>query len=129
MHEDPLQLLMQVADTVARQRLMLEQAEFGTLSEILDEVARAVSAINSFPGGVDQLRAAADTLPEPEREQFRTLLEKAAFDHRVSGELIELMTQRMAALQASFATQSDTAIYSGGGIIGQDAGSLLSRRA
>jgi hypothetical protein len=129
MHEDPLSLLIQVADTVARQRVMLEQAEFGTLSDILEEVGRAVSALNSFPGGVESLRASAETLPEAEREQFRALLEQAANDHRISGDLIELMTQRMAALQATFATQSDTATYSGAGIIGQDAGSLLSRRA
>jgi hypothetical protein len=129
MHEDPLPLLIQVAETVARQRSMLEQAEFAELGSMLEEVGRAVSALNAYPGGVDNLRAVAENLPQAEREQFRVLLEQAAGDHRISGELIDLMTQRMAALQASVATQSDTATYSGAGIIGQDAGSLLSRRA
>lgn len=128
MHEEPLLLLTQVAETVARQRAMLEQAEFSELGTVLEELSRAVSALNAYPGGAENLRAVAETLPDAQREQFNALLNKAAADHRVSGELIELMTQRMAAMQARQATQSDAATYSGAGVIGQDAGSLLSRR-
>lgn len=128
MHGDAPQSVLQVlADALARQRAVLEQGTFASLGSLTAEIERHFTALTAWPGGPAALRAAIAALPEAERQVLRGLLERVDADNRISGDLIRVAMQRMAAIQAFTAAGSDSGTY--GGKSGPDAGSRLSRRA
>ncbi len=107
--------ITQVASAVGALRAALESENIDVLPEAIANAQHALDKLNTYPGGVEQLRIDMDALVSPVKEEVKTMLERATVDHHVNGELIRLAAQKNAALQAFIAQQSDSATYSSTG--------------
>ena len=121
-------LLDEVVQAVSSLRQLLEQQRLTELESALVSTQMAVNKLNAYPGGVAGLRAAIDALPEELREPALDKLQRARQDYDVNAELIRLVMQRNAALQAYAAQSSAAATYSSeGGVSMVNTGSLLGK--
>lgn len=118
----------QVANAVSFLRNTLENNRIDDLTDALAKAQAALDQMNSYPGGVEQLRKDITALDQPLRQEIEDRLQKAGVDHQVNGELIKLAMQKNAALQAFMAQQSDSATYSSSGSIPNLTGGVLSRK-
>ncbi len=107
--------ISQVSSAVGALRAALEAENIDALPEAIANAQQALDKLNTYPGGVEQLRVDMDALVSPEKEAVKEMLEQATVDHHVNGELIRLAAQKNAALQAFIAQQSDSATYSSSG--------------
>lgn len=107
--------ISQVASAVGLLRAALEAEDIDALPDAIAGAQQALDQLNTYAGGVEQLRIDMDNLPSPLREEVKTQLEQATVDHHINGELIRLAAQKNAALQAFIAQQSDSATYSSTG--------------
>jgi hypothetical protein len=96
-------------------RAALEAEDIDSLPNAITGAQQALDKLNTYPGGVEQLRLDMDALPSPLKEEVKEQLEQATVDHHINGELIRLAAQKNAALQAFIAQQSDSATYSSTG--------------
>lgn len=113
---NPVQFqISQVASAVGALRAALEAEDIDSLPNAIAGAQQALDKLNTYPGGVDQLRVDMDALPSPLKEEVKEQLEQATVDHHINGELIRLAAQKNAALQAFIAQQSDSATYSSTG--------------
>ncbi len=125
---DPITgLLSALADTLARQRAVLEAGQLDQLGEINTVLESRYAAIGNWPGGEPALVEAIAAQPEAARASLRNLLLQVGTDNRVNGDLIRLTMNRVAAIQAFQAAGSPAGTYGPGA--GAGAGSRLSRRA
>ena len=118
----------QVASAVSFLRVTLENNRIDDLTDALAKAQAALDQMNSYPGGVEQLRKDITALDQPLRQEIEDKLQKAGVDHQVNGELIKLAMQKNAALRATVAQQSAEATYSDRGHVPSVLGSLLSRK-
>ena len=120
-------LLSALADTLARQRAVLEAGQLDQLGEINSVLESRFAAIGHWPGGEPALAEAIGAQPEADRVALRALLLQLGTDNRVNGDLIRVTMNRVAAIQAFQAAGSPAGTYGPGA--NAAAGSRLSRRA
>ncbi|MBU3599787.1 hypothetical protein ICN28_04560 [Polynucleobacter sp. 30F-ANTBAC] len=118
----------QVAQAVSFLRAVLEEDRMDDLADALAKAQAALDQMNSYPGGVEQLKKDISLLDEHLKTEIEEKLQKAGVDHQINGELIKLAMQKNAALQAFMAQQSDSATYSSSGSIPNLTGGVLSRK-
>jgi flagellar biosynthesis/type III secretory pathway chaperone len=118
----------QVAQAVSFLRAVLEEDRMDDLADALAKAQAALDQMNSYPGGVEQLKKDISLLEEHLKTEIEDKLQKAGVDHQINGELIKLAMQKNAALQAFMAQQSDSATYSSSGSIPNLTGGVLSRK-
>lgn len=117
-----------VAQAVSFLRATLEANKLDDLADALAKAQAALDQMNSYKGGVEQLKKDISVLDHQLKSEIELKLQQAGVDHQVNGELIKLAMQKNAALQAFMAQQSDSATYSSSGSIPNLTGGVLSRK-
>lgn len=120
-------LLVELDAVLARQRQALESGQLDQLAALNSELENTFGRMEQWPDGVAGFVNSLQALPQEPRESALEHLAQIQLNHRISGDLIRITTQRIAALQAFHLAGSDVATYAPG--FASVTGSQLSRRA
>lgn len=120
-------LLDELSGVLTRQRSALESGQLDQLAPLNSELEATFGRMEQWAGGVAGFVAGLQALPDEARQAALSQLRHIQLNHRTSGELIRVTTQRIAALQAFHLAGSEGATYAPG--LAPVTGSQLSRRA
>lgn len=117
-----MKILLPLAQALARQRDVLATGALDQLGAVHAELESRFEALNAWPGGVATLQQAIAALPGSDCDSVRAVLQQAAEDNRVNGDLIRHAMNRVAAMHAFRAASSDAGTYGpGADLSGQEA--------
>ncbi len=106
-----MKILLPLAQALARQREVLAAGALDRLGAVHAELESRFEALNAWPGGVATLQQAIAALPGQDFDSVRAVLQQAAEDNRVNGDLIRHSMNRVAAMQAFRAASSEAGTY------------------
>ena len=129
MNFDSLKVLLEtISIAVGGLRTTLEANDMDLMPQALEQARLALESSKGYPGGVEKLKEDIESFPEEEKQTVLRLLDQAAIDHQINGELIKLAMQRSAAMQSFIDQQAPGATYGRDGGVPGSVGGVLSRK-
>ena len=127
--EDVDVALITISRSLAKLRSELENINKENLEQSVQIATDALSYIENFPGGLQELSAAISRLPEDKKRACEMLIKDCLRDHKIATELINLALQQNAAIKAYSAQRQPSATYSSSGKIptDQDVSTLIGK--
>ena len=126
--DDLLKFLQGIASAIESLRAALEANDMDRLPEALDSTNEALDAIQGYSGGADKLKQDIRQFEPEKTTQLLALLDEAAVNHQINGDLIRLAMQRSSAMQSFIAQQAPSATYGSDGGVPGSVGGVLSRK-